>query len=135
MIGARIDHVAVAVKDLDRIAALYTQTLGFRQIYRETIGDQGVEALGLQVGDSVIELLRPLDEQNAVARWRGDHEARLHHIAYQVADLEAEIGRLKIAGCRMLDDTPRRGAHNNRIAFIHPSSTAGVLTELCQRAS
>lgn len=128
----QIDHVAIVVKDLEKTIDLYTNTLGFRQIYRETVADQGIEAVGLEAGDSVIELLRPLDEQSPIARFRGDAETKLHHTAYRVADLEAELARLKADGVRLIDEHPRKGAHGNLIAFLHPKSTAGVLVELCQ---
>lgn len=127
-----IDHVAIVVKDLPKILALYTQTLGFRQVYRETISEQGVEAIGLEAGGSIIELLRPLDEGSAIARYRGEAESKLHHTAYRVADIRAELARLRAGGVRLIDDVPRNGAHGNLIAFIHPSSTGGVLIELCQ---
>lgn len=128
----QIDHVAIVVKDLEATIRLYTQTLGFKQIYRETIEDQGIEAVGLEAGDSVIELLRPLDEHSAIAKYRGDADTKLHHTAYRVADLESELARLKSAGVRLIDERPRQGAHGNLIAFLHPKSTQGVLVELCQ---
>lgn len=131
----RIDHVAIVVKDLEKTIELYTQTLGFTQIYRETVLEQGVEAVGLEAGDSVIELLRPLDEHSVIAKYRGDAETKLHHTAYRVADLKAELARLKDAGVRLIDEHPRQGAHGNLIAFLHPKSTQGVLVELCQPAS
>lgn len=127
-----IDHVAIVVADLDSAIDLYTGTLGFRQIYRETITDQGVEAVGLEAGGSVIELLRPLDETSAIARYRGDAPMKLHHTAYRVDDLEAALADLKAKGVRLIDERPRNGAHGNRIAFLHPKSTGGVLIELCQ---
>jgi len=132
--GWTIDHIAIVVDDLEAALATYTTTLGFRQLYRETIAEQGVEALGIATGDSVIELLRPLSEDSPVARFRGDAPGKLHHIAYRVADILAELSRLKAEGVRLIDETPRRGAHGNTIAFLHPKSTGGVLTELCQRA-
>lgn len=130
----RIDHVAIVVKDLEKTIELYTGTLRFKQIYRETVADQGIEAVGLEAGDSVIELLRPLDESSAIAKYRGDAESKLHHTAYRVPDLEAELQRLKAQGVRLIDERPRKGAHGNLIAFLHPKSTGGVLVELCQRA-
>lgn len=130
-----IDHVAIVVKDLETTIDLYTKTLGFQQIYRETVADQGIEAVGLEAGGSVIELLRPLDEDSPVARYRGDAETKLHHTAYRVADVRAELARLKAAGVRLIDEEPRRGAHGNTIAFLHPKSTQGVLIELCQPES
>ena len=133
MNGYAIDHVAIVVADLEAAVRLYTETLGFRRLYRETIADQGIEAVGIDTGNAVIELLRPLDERNAVARFRGSAASKMHHIAYRVADIAAEIARLRAAGVRMIDEQPRPGAHGNTIAFIHPASTGGVLTELCQR--
>lgn len=133
--GWTIDHVAVVVADLDATIAFYTQTLGFEQAYRETIFEQGVEAVGIRTGDSIIELLRPLDENSPIAKFRGEAASKMHHIAYRVRDIEAELARLKAAGTRLIDETPRRGAHGNTIAFLHPKSTAGVLTELCQHGS
>jgi methylmalonyl-CoA epimerase len=122
------------VADLEATIALYTQTLGFEQLYRETIADQGVEAVGIRMGDSVVELLRPLDEATSpLAKFRGDAPTKMHHIAYRVADIEAELARLRAQGLRLIDEKPRPGAHGNSIAFLHPKSTGGVLTELCQR--
>ncbi|MBV9269938.1 MAG: methylmalonyl-CoA epimerase [Candidatus Eremiobacteraeota bacterium] len=128
----KIDHIAIVVEDLPATVALYTQTLGFEQIYRETIEDQGVEAVGLRAGDSVIELLRPLSEDSPIARFRGQAKSRLHHTAYRVPDIVAELARLRERGVQLIDETPRKGAHGSLIAFLHPKSTAGVLTELCQ---
>jgi methylmalonyl-CoA epimerase len=127
-----IDHVAIVVKDLEAALRLYTETLGFKELYREVIYDQGVEAVGLEAGESCVELLRPLDESSALARYRGDAETKLHHTAYRVADLEAQLAQLKAAGVRLIDEHPRRGAHGNLIAFLHPKATGGVLIELCQ---
>jgi methylmalonyl-CoA epimerase len=128
-----IDHIAIVVKDLDAAIDLYTQTLGFTPLYRETIADQGVEAVGLQAGDSVIELLRPLDPNSPIARFRGDAETKLHHTAYRVDDIETALADYKSKGVRLIDERPRKGAHGNLIAFLHPKSTGGVLIELCQR--
>jgi methylmalonyl-CoA epimerase len=133
MIDAPLDHVAIVVKDLDAAISLYTMTLGFSLVYRELVPDQGVEAVGLRTGDSVIELLRPLDEGSPIAKYRGDAQTKLHHTAYRVADIRAELERLKQAGVRLIDEQPRRGAHGNTIAFLHPKSTGGVLIELCER--
>jgi methylmalonyl-CoA epimerase len=130
-----IDHIAIVVGDLDAALKLYVDTLGFEQVYRETIPDQGVEAVGLRTGDAVIELLRPLDADSPVARYRGDAQSKLHHTAYRVPNLEAELARLRAEGVRLIDEKPRRGAHGNMIAFLHPKSTGGVLIELCQRVS
>lgn len=128
----QIDHVAIVVKDLERTIDLYVNTLGFKQIYREIVADQGIEAVGLEAGDSVIELLRPLSEDSPIARFRGDAETKMHHTAYRVAGLQGELDRLKAAGVRLIDEHPRKGAHGNTIAFLHPKSTQGVLVELCE---
>jgi methylmalonyl-CoA epimerase len=123
------------VADLDATVRLYTETLGFSKLYHETVADQGVEIVGISVGDSVIELLRPLAEDSPIARFRGDAPTKMHHIAYRVKDIIAELARLKTSGVRLIDETPRKGAHGNTIAFLHPKSTGGVLTELCQKAA
>lgn len=128
-----IDHIAIVVKDLEETIALYTRTLGFKQIYRETIADQNVEAVGLEAGDSVIELLRPLDENSPIAKFRGDAASKLHHTAYRVSDIKAKLAELKARGVRLIDEVPRPGAHGNTIAFLHPKSTGGVLVELCEK--
>jgi len=130
-----LDHVAIVVKDLDATLELYTKTLGFKVTYRERIADQGVEAVGLQAGESIVELLLPLSEDSPVARYRGDARTKLHHTAYRVDDLPAALATLKASGVRLIDETPRKGAHGNLIAFIHPASTQGVLIELCQRTA
>jgi methylmalonyl-CoA epimerase len=128
----QIDHVAIVVKDLQKTIDLYVNVLGFRQVYRETIADQGVEAVGLDAGKSIVELLRPLDEGSPIARFRGDAETKLHHTAFRVADIASELARLKALGVRLIDEMPRKGAHGNLIAFLHPKSTGGTLIELCQ---
>ena len=131
----KIDHIAIVVKDLEATITLYTETLGFSPVYRETIEDQGIEAVGLQAGDSIIELLRPLDEESSIAKFRGDAETKLHHTAYRVDDIEASLADLKAKGVRLIDEHARKGAHGNLIAFLHPKATQGVLIELCQRPS
>ncbi len=128
----RIDHVAIVVRDLEATIALYTQTLGFTQVYREIVADQGVEAVGLEAGDSIVELLLPLDESSPIAAYRGDAPTKLHHTAYRVDDIEAKLAELRAKGVRLIDERPRRGAHGNLIAFLHPKATGGVLIELCQ---
>ena len=131
----KIDHIAIVVKDLEATITLYTQTLGFKEVYRETIADQGVEAVGLEAGESIIELLRPLDASSPIAKYRGDADTRLHHTAYRVDDIEAKLAELKVKGVRLIDERPRKGAHGNLIAFLHPKSTNGVLIELCQHVA
>lgn len=134
MIDAPLDHVAIVVADLEATIRFYSETLGFTQVYREIVADQGVEAVGLRTGDAVIELLRPLDDDSPIAKFRGDAPTKLHHTAYRVADVAAELARLRALGVRLIDERPRKGAHGNTIAFLHPKSTGGVLIELCARA-
>jgi methylmalonyl-CoA epimerase len=129
----QIDHIAIVVKDLEPTLRLYTETLGFKEAFREVVYDQGVETVGLEAGESFIELLLPLDESSPIARYRGDAETKLHHTAYRVADIEAKLAELKAANVRLIDEQPRRGAHGSLIAFLHPKATGGVLIELCQR--
>jgi methylmalonyl-CoA epimerase len=131
-VDAPIDHIAIVVADLDAIAALYTGTLGFSEVYREIVADQGVEVAGLRRGEAIIELLLPLDARSPIAKFRGAAPSKLHHTAFRVTDIRAELARLKTHGVRLIDEEPRRGAHGNTIAFLHPSSTGGVLIELCQ---
>ena len=127
-----IDHVAIVVKDLEATVRFYTQTLGFKEVYREVIYEQGVEAVGLEAGSSYVELLLPLNEESPVAKYRGTAPAKLHHTAYRVADIEAKLAELRAQGVRLIDEHARKGAHGSLIAFLHPKSTGGVLIELCQ---
>jgi methylmalonyl-CoA epimerase len=131
----QIDHVAIVVKDLESTLRFYTQQLGFKEVFREVIYDQGVETVGLEAGESFVELLLPLDESSPIARYRGDAATKLHHTAYRVADIKAKLAELRAAGVRLIDERPRRGAHGSLIAFLHPKATGGVLIELCERRS
>ena len=129
-----IDHVALVVADLAEAERTYA-ALGFAVRYRERVPDQGVDIVGMHAGDSTIELLKPFAEGSPLDRFRGDKASRLHHVAYRVVDLEAELRRLKEGGIRLIDESPRVGAHDNLVAFIHPSATGGTLIELCQPRS
>ena len=126
-----LDHVALVVADLAGSALLY-ESLGFKKRYRERVEDQDVEIIGMQAGDTTIELLKPLRSDSPLVRFLGDKPSKLHHIAYRVSDIGAELERLKSKGVRLIDERPRRGAHGNLIAFVHPSSTGGALIEVCQ---
>jgi methylmalonyl-CoA epimerase len=126
-----IDHVALVVADLAEAEQLYA-ALGFNVRYRERVDDQGVDIVGMRAGEATIELLKPLATGSPLDRFRGDKPSRLHHVAYRVADLEAELRRLKLGGMRLIDEHPRLGANGNLVAFIHPSATGGTLIELCQ---
>jgi methylmalonyl-CoA/ethylmalonyl-CoA epimerase len=133
MLGA-IDHVGVAVEDIDVALPVYRDTLGLALVHRETVGEQGVEAALLDVGDGHVELVAPLGPETAVGRFLARRGAGLHHVAYRVADVEAELARLSAAGVRLIDERPRTGIRGSRVAFLHPSSTGGVLTEIVEPA-
>jgi methylmalonyl-CoA epimerase len=128
----RIDHVGVAVEDLDAAVSFYGGTFGMPLMHRETVKDQGVEAALLDVGDGHVELLRPLGPETPVGRFVDARGAGLHHVAYAVADIEAALTSLGEAGVDLIDAKPRRGIRDSLVAFLHPRSTGGVLTEIVQ---
>ncbi|GAB4246666.1 MAG: methylmalonyl-CoA epimerase [Thermoleophilia bacterium] len=129
---SRIDHLGVAVGDLDAALTLYADVLGLEVEHREIVSEQGIEAVALRVGESRIELLSPLTEDSPVGRFLARRGPGLHHVAYVVEDLAAALCVLGGAGVRLIDQTPRRGLGGCLIAFIHPASAGGVLTELVQ---
>ena len=128
----RIDHVGVAVEDLEAAVSLYGQSFGMPLVHRETVEEQGVEAVLLDVGDGHVELLRPLGTETAVGKFLAKRGPGLHHVAYAVEDIEAALGRLREAGVDLIDAEPRRGIRDSLVAFCHPASTGGVLTEIVQ---
>lgn len=130
----RIDHIGVAVEDLDGTLALYRDSLGMELQHRETVEGQGVEAVLLGVGDSHVELLRPLGPDTAVGRFLDRNGPGLHHVAYGTEDIEASLESVRSAGLELIDERPRTGIRNSRVAFVHPKSTGGVLTELVEAA-
>jgi methylmalonyl-CoA/ethylmalonyl-CoA epimerase len=130
----RIDHVGVAVEDLDEAIELYTKRLGMPLEHRETVEEQGVEAVLVGVGDSHVELLRPLAPETAVGRFLQRNGPGLHHVAYGTDDIASAIDDVRKAGLRLIDERPRTGIRNSRVAFVHPKSTGGVLTELVEAA-
>jgi len=130
----RIDHIGVAVEDLDAALKLYAETLGMPVVHRETVSEQGVEAVLLDVGENHVELLAPLGPDTPVGKFLAKKGPGLHHVAYQVSDIEAVLASLKAAGTRLIDETPRVGIRNSRVAFVHPASTGSVLTEIVQPA-
>ncbi|MFN8591520.1 MAG: methylmalonyl-CoA epimerase [Thermomicrobiales bacterium] len=134
MSGApRLHHVAIVVADLDEAVARY-ERLGFGGGERFLLPEQAVEVVTFHSGDGWIELIAPTDPEGPIARYLAKRGEGLHHVAYAVPDLEAELGRLEAAGSRLIDASPRTGAHGWRIAFIHPESCGGVLTELVEEA-
>jgi methylmalonyl-CoA/ethylmalonyl-CoA epimerase len=131
---ARIDHIGVAVEDLDAAIALYDDSLALELVHRETVEAQGVEAVLLDVGENHVELLRPLSPDTPVGKFLAKRGPGLHHVAYQTADIEATLEQLKGAGMRLIDESPRTGIRNSKVAFLHPASSGGVLTEIVQPA-
>jgi methylmalonyl-CoA/ethylmalonyl-CoA epimerase len=129
---ARVDHIGVAVEDLDAAIALHEEAYGMAVAHREVVQEQGVEAVLLDVGENHVELLRPLDEETPVGRFLSKRGPGLHHVAYQVTDVQATLDTLRDRGLRLIDQTPRNGIRGSRVAFLHPASSGGVLTEIVQ---
>jgi methylmalonyl-CoA/ethylmalonyl-CoA epimerase len=129
-----IDHIGVAVDDMDAALALYQDALGMPLVHRETVTEQGVDAALLDVGEGHVELLSPLGPDTPVGKFLERKGPGLHHVAYRVADVEAALASLSAAGLRLIDERPRTGIRGSRVAFLHPASTGGVLTEIVQPA-
>jgi methylmalonyl-CoA epimerase len=132
---ARIDHIGVAVTDLDAALELYEREYEMELVHREVVEEQGVEAVLLDVGENHVELLRPLSDDTPVGKFLAKRGPGLHHVAYQVTDIEAELQRLQDAGVQLIDASPRVGIRNSRVAFLHPKSSGGVLTEIVEPAA
>jgi methylmalonyl-CoA/ethylmalonyl-CoA epimerase len=133
MLG-RIDHIGVAVEDLDEAVALYSERFAMPVQHRETVQEQGVEAVLLGVGEGHVELLRPLGPETAVGRFLERNGPGLHHVAYGTDDIDSALEQVRAAGLQLIDERPRTGIRNSRVAFVHPKSTGGVLTELVEAA-
>ena len=131
---ARVDHVGVAVSDLDAAIALHERDYEMALAHREVVEEQGVEAVLLDAGESHVELLRPLQPDTAVGRFLASRGPGLHHVAYRVDDIDAALDALRDRGLQLIDETPRAGIRDSRVAFVHPRSTGGVLTEIVQPA-
>jgi len=128
----RIDHIGVAVEDLDAAVELYGGRFDMREQHRETVEEQGVEAVLLEVGDGHVELLRPLSGETAVGKFIAKRGPGLHHVAYQTDDIDRTLGEVRDAGIELIDQSPRIGIRGSRVAFLHPRSTGGVLTEIVE---
>lgn len=128
----KINHIGIAVQSLEASIPFYRDslTMPFKGI--EEVAEQKVKVAMLQVGESKIELLEPTSPDSPIAKFLDKNGPGIHHVAYEVADIEGAIAQLKASGARMIDEQPRNGAHGTRIAFVHPKSSGGVLTELCQ---
>jgi methylmalonyl-CoA epimerase len=130
----RVDHIGVAVEDIDASLQLYERDYGMTLVHRETIAEQGVEAALLDVGENHIELLAATGPDTPVGKFIAKKGPGMHHVAYQVDDIEATLAALKEAGLKLIDETPRIGIRNSRVAFVHPKSAGGLLTEIVQPA-
>ncbi len=132
-----IDHVGIAVPDLDEAIAFYRDTFGMRTVHRETNQEQGVEEAMVAVGDSgsCIQLLAPLDESSTIAKFLDRSGPGLQQLAYRVTDVEAVCAVLRERGVRLLYDAPRRGTSDSRVNFVHPKDAGGVLVELVEPAA
>lgn len=130
----RIDHIGVAVEDLDAAIKLYERNFEMELVHREIVESQGVEAVLLDVGDGHVELLAPLGPDTPVGKFMAKKGPGLHHVAYAVEDIEAELARLKENGTKLIDREPRTGIRQSRVAFLHPAATGSVLTEIVQPA-
>ncbi|MDO8211544.1 methylmalonyl-CoA epimerase [Conexibacter sp. CPCC 206217] len=133
MLG-RIDHIGVAVEDLDAALETYANGLKMPVVHREIVAEQGVEAILLDVGEGHVELLAPLGPDTPVGKYLAKKGPGLHHVAYQVQDIEATLASLKASGMRLIDETPRIGIRGSKVAFVHPAATGGVLSEIVQPA-
>ena len=132
MFAYNLDHVALAVADLDADLAEYSRLFGAEPLYREVVEEQGVEEAMIAVGGSYIQLLQPLGTDTPVGRFLETRGEGMHHIALAVADIEAALGHLKAEGARLIDETPREGGRGAKIAFVHPKAFAGTLVELVE---
>lgn len=129
----KISHLGIAVQSLEEAGIRYGELFNVDEPHRETVEEQKVSILSFPVGDVVIELTAATADDSPIAKFIEKRGEGIHHIAFEVEDLQSELDRLKAAGVRLINETPREGAHNMLIAFIHPSSFNGVLLELCQK--
>jgi methylmalonyl-CoA/ethylmalonyl-CoA epimerase len=130
-----IDHTGIAVPDLNDSIHFYAEVLKLPLVHRETVAEQGVAAALFDIGDGHIELIAPLGPETGVARFLERRGPGLHHVAYRVDDIDATLASLSAAGVRLIDERPRIGIRGSRVAFLHPSASGGVLTEIVEPAS
>ncbi len=135
MFAYNLDHVAIAVRNLDAALAEYARLFGAEPMYREVVTEQGVEEAMIAVGGSFIQLLQPLGPDTPVGRFLEARGEGMHHIALAVADIDAALEHLKAEGSRLVDEQPRRGGRGARIAFVHPKAFAGTLVELVESSA
>ena len=132
MLFDRMDHVGVAVEDIDDALGLYGGPFDMAVQHREVVEEQGVEAVLLEVGEGHVELLRPLGPETPVGKFLAKRGPGIHHVAYQVRDIDSTLDRLREGGVRLIDEQARIGIRGARVAFLHPSATGGVLTEVVE---
>jgi len=130
----RIDHIGVAVEDIEEALLLYRDAFQMDVAHREIVEEQGVEAVLLDVGENHVELLAPLGPDTPVGKFLAKRGPGLHHVAYQVPDIEATLEALKAAGLPLIDERPRVGIRGSLVAFLHPKGSGAVLTEIVQPA-
>jgi methylmalonyl-CoA/ethylmalonyl-CoA epimerase len=130
----RIDHMGVAVEDLDAAIKLYERSFEMELVHRETVESQGVEAVLLDVGEGHIELLAPLGPDTPVGKFLARKGPGIHHVAYSVEDIDEALEKAKAIGLKLIDESPRTGIRGSRVAFVHPAATGSVLTEIVQPA-
>lgn len=130
-----MDHVGIAVEDLEAAVERYRRLLGAEPVHRERVQDQGVEEVLFAAGDSYVQLLGALGPDTPVGRSLATRGPGVHHVAYRVDDVAASLDRLRAAGVRLIDQAPRAGIRGSRVAFLHPSATGGVLTEIVEPAA
>ena len=134
MLFGRIDHIGIAVTDLDAAVQLYGDSFDMAEQHRETVEEQGVEAILFEVGEGHVELIAPLGPETGVGRFIEKNGPGLHHVAYACDDIDSALAAVRDSGLRLIDEEPRRGIRGSRVAFLHPKSTGGVLTELVEPA-
>ena len=127
-----LDHVGIAVADLNTSVEVYRSSFSIEPVHREVVEDQGVEEVLFAVGSSYIQLLGALTPESPVGRFLGNHGPGVHHVAYRVDDIEAALDHLRGGGARLVDERPRPGSRGTKIAFVHPRSFGGVLVELVE---
>ena len=130
----RIDHIAIVVEDVEATLGFWRDALGLEMARIEDVPEQKSEVAFLPVGQSEIELVRPTTDNSGVAKYLQKHGPGMHHICFEVDDIEGALRQLKARGVRLINETPVQGASGKQIAFIHPESTSGVLVELYQSA-
>lgn len=131
----KVDHIGIATPTIAEGLAVWRDALGFEPDSTEEVAEQGVKVCMLPVGDTHVELLEPLTAESAVGKFLAKRGPGIHHIAIEVRDIKASLAELKNKGARLIDEKPRVGARGCLVAFVHPSSTNGVLLELVQHTS